>query len=232
MFNKNKVDGKVVIITGGSRGIGKATALLFAKYKAKVVIASRTEKELKQVEKEIKQYTDVLAIKADISKIKDIKDIVNKTIKKFKKIDFLINNAGIAIYKSLKNTTEKEIDDTININVTGLIHLSKEALPYLEKTNGIIVNVSSGAGKYGFPYLSVYCSSKFAVIGFTESLAREQNKVRVYALCPGSVNTKMYMSISPDTDPKSIDQPEDIAEKIFMLCTTNKYRSGSAVDVY
>ena len=115
------------------------------------------------------------------------------------------------------------------MNVKGLIFLTKYLLPKINK-NGLIINISSGAGKRGFGGLAVYCASKFAVLGFTESLAQELRGIKIVSVCPGGVDTDMYMSFS--SGHPSL-KPEHIASKIMEICTEpHKYKSGSSIDVY
>ncbi len=129
-----------------------------------------------------------MGLKCDVSNYSDIKSLVNKSIKRFGKIDILVNNAGIVYFKSLVDTTEEEWDRTIDINLKGAFLFTKEVLQHMieNKSGGIIVNVSSGAGRSGFPNLSSYCASKFGIIGITESLAKEVDdsniKVMQYVL--------------------------------------------------
>ena len=233
LFSKgnNSLKGKVAIVTGGGRGIGKSIALLLADYECKVVIFSRTEKELKETEKEIKQKNvDVLALRADVSKLNDVKRVINGTIKKFVKINILVNNAGIAVYKSLSETNSNEIDNTIDINLKGLIHFTKESLPYIEKENyGRIVNISSGLGKFGMANFAVYCATKFGVIGFTEAIAEElKNNVKAYTVCTGGTDTKMY----PGTNRAFLDKPEKVAKVVLKVCMPDcRIKNGATVDV-
>lgn len=225
---------KVAIVTGGGRGIGRATAIALAKEDCNVVIASRTKKELEQTCSEIKKLNvKCLIVVADVSKPEDVKDIVDKTIKKFKKIDILINNAGVAIGKSLIETSVEEYDSIIDTNLKGVFFGMKYVLPYMIKQReGFIVNISSGAGKHGFSNLSAYCASKFGVIGLTESVAGEVSGygIKVYAVCPGPVDTKMYYDLSST---KASMKPEHVAKRILELCLpSNRKPSGSSIEVY
>ena len=230
--NNNPLKGKVAIVAGAGRGIGKAIALALAEQGCNVVINSRTESELRQAEKEIRaKNADVLAIKADVSNLSDVKKIINQTIKKFGKINILVNNAGIGPYKPLEGHSYKEIDDIIDINLKGLIYFTKEALPYLKKENyARIINISSGIGKVGIANFTVYCATKFGIIGFTQALA-DESKIRVYAVCPGATDTKFYRDNFPYSRNFMIDRPEKVAKVVLRLCISGDFRSGEAVDV-
>ncbi len=235
-----RLEGEVAIVTGGGRGIGKSTALMLAKDGAKIVICSRTVKELEETRKEIENSGgEVLAVKTDVSDKKDVKNLVQRTLSKLGKIDILVNNAGVAISKPLIETTEKEWNSIIDTNLKGPYLCSTEVLPHMIKQKkGVIVNISSGAGKYGFADLAAYCASKFGLIGLTESLAKEVDRqgIRVYAVCPGAVNTKMQGdvgSVLPSIARLLMLQPEDIARKIVPLCYSDcRIRTGSSIEVY
>lgn len=238
---KMRVENKVAIITGSGRGIGKAIALALAKEGCNVAVTARTSNEINQVAKEIKELgIEVLAVKADVSKSTDVRNLVKKTIRKFGRIDILVNNAGIVVIKPLVETTEKEWDDVININLKGAYLCSKEVLPYMIKQgNGVIVSISSGAGHYTFKNLSAYCASKFGLLALTGSLAKEVNNygIRIFAICPGRVSTDMQIQFVGRERFKIFKhfmiQPEKIANKVLELCSnSDKFNSGSCFDIY
>src|ERR671912_849354 len=199
-MNFAKQDKSTAIVTGSTRGIGKETALLLLKNGLNVVISSKSQDNVHNTIQEIhdkfpSKKENVLGLKCDVSKHSDVKTLVDVTINKFGKIDILINNAGIVYYKSIMNTTEEEWDKTIDTNLKGAFLFTKEVLPHMikNKSGGIIINVSSGAGKSGFANLSSNCASKFGIIGLTESVAKEVagDNVKVMAICTGGVYTKM-----------------------------------------
>lgn len=224
------LEGKTAIVTGGSRGIGFATARALAKQGCRVVICSKQQAGLKKAEQELKaEGLDVVAMPCDISKPDNIRKFAAAVKKKFAAVDILVNNAGVGYYELFANTKEEKIKETIDVNITGLVLMTKHVLPLMNK-GGIIINISSGAGKTGYAGLAVYCASKFAVLGFTESLAGELKGVKAVAVCPGGVDTDMYMSMS-GRHPSL--KPEHIAAKITEICTEpGKFRSGQAVEVY
>ena len=137
-------------------------------------------------------------------------------------------------------TTEEEWNKTIDTNLKGIFLFTKEVLPYMieNKSGGIIINVSSGAGKSGFPNLSAYCASKFGIIGLTESVAKEvtDNHVKVMSICPGGVETKMIEDIADNgynLSNRNLMNPEEVAKKIYdMIFNQNDYYNGQSVEFY
>ncbi len=228
-----KLKGQVAIVTGSARGIGRAIAIALAKEGCDVVINSRTKKEVDVTTKEIEKLgVEVLPVVADVSNEKEVNKMINATIKKFGRIDILVNNAGIGLYKDFAKMSSEEINSILDTNLKGLILCTKNTLPHMIKRNyGRIINISSGAGKTGIAGLAVYCATKFGVIGFTEALAGElPNDIKVYAVCPGGVDTKMYVSMF--SEHPSL-KPEDIAKKTLPLCMPDvKTKSGSSIEVY
>jgi NAD(P)-dependent dehydrogenase (short-subunit alcohol dehydrogenase family) len=240
------------IITGSTRGIGKETAiLLFSKMRANVVVCSRTQSEIDLVIKEIKKMSTsdgniddrlfddrLLGIKCDVSKSIEVDHLIRSTIDKFKSIDILVNNAGIVLVKKLIDTSEEEWDKTLNINLKSAFLCTKVILPFMIRNrSGVIVNVSSGAGKTGFPDISAYCASKFGMIGLTQSLAWEVGNynIRVMAICPGEVDTKMQQNVDQDyyvRNKHNMLKPKTVAEKIVeMIIEERRYHNGQSVEI-
>ena len=187
------LSGKVVLITGGSRGIGKAIAVLFLKEGAKVAITSKDTARLEQVRKE---FGDVLTIPADIRNEKKVQSTIQKTIEKFGRLDILVNNAGIfPQVKMLHEIKESEWNDVIDVNLTGQFRFTKAAIPYLQKNGGSIINIASNAGIKAFEnfHADAYTASKAALVLLTKSWALEyaKDKIRVNCICPGLVDTDM-----------------------------------------
>jgi 3-oxoacyl-[acyl-carrier protein] reductase len=236
---------KTAIVTGSGRGIGKETAILLSKNGLNVVLCCRTQREIDSTAKEIKEIINtecaedrILCIRCDVSRSSQVDYLIKSTIEKFKNINVLINNAGIVYIKKLVNTSEEEWDNTINTNLKGAFLCTKAVLPsMIENKSGVIINVSSGAGKTGFPDIAAYCASKFGMIGLTESLAWEtaNYNIKVMAICPGEVSTKMQETTDPDYYRKYKDKmlrPKQVAEKIVeMIFDDKKYRSGQSVDI-
>jgi len=188
-----KLAGRVALITGGSRGIGKAVAKLFANEGASVVISAKDPIRLQKAAKEL---GDVFAVPADIRKESEVQNVVNKIIEKFGRLDILVNNAGIfPKIKSLHEITEDEWNEVIDVNLNGQFRFTKAAITHLQKNGGCIVNISSTAGLKSYENFSAdaYSASKAALVLLTKCWALEyaKNKVRVNCICPGVVETDM-----------------------------------------
>lgn len=227
-----RLKGQTAIVTGGGRGVGRAICLELAREGANIVIAARTEKEIQETARMVEaENRQALALSTDIREEKQVINMVSKAVNTFGRIDILVNNAGVAYRKYLIDTAVEEYDKIMDTNVKGMFLCTKYALPYLFKRRGRVVNLSSGAGKSGIPELSIYCASKFAVIGLTEALALEAgSRLRVYAVCPGGVDTGMYRSLYSD---EPVLKPEDIAKKVLELCLPGTtLPSGTSVEVY
>jgi 3-oxoacyl-[acyl-carrier protein] reductase len=244
-MNLTKQTKYTAIVTGSTRGIGKETALLLLKNGINVIVSSRNQDNIDKILQEIlvefpSKKDNILGLKCDVSNYSDVKSLVNKSIKRFGKIDILVNNAGIVYFKSLLDTTEEEWDRTIDINLKGAFLFTKEVLQYMieNKSGGIIVNVSSGAGRSGFPNLSSYCASKFGIIGITESLAKEvdDSNIKVMAICPGGVDTKMMKDVVNqgfDRSNMKLMKPEEVAKKIYdMIFNQKDYYNGQSIELY
>lgn len=237
---------KVVLITGASRGIGKSTAICFAKNGYNVIInylnSSDEAINLKEY-LERKYNIECIAIKADVSNEDDVINMIDEVIKKFSHIDVLVNNAGIAMDTTLEDKTKDNFEKILDINLIGTFLVSKYVSKYMkEKKNGCIINVSStnGIDTY-YPYSMDYDASKAGVISLTKNLAVELSPyIRVNAVAPGWVNTDM----NKDLDPAYKKQEEEkillnrfandyeIAKVIYFLATSDaSYINGSIIRV-
>jgi 3-oxoacyl-[acyl-carrier protein] reductase len=235
---------RTALVTGSTRGIGKETTLLLLKKGLNVIISSRSQDSVDNVIEEIldkfpSKKENILGLKCDVSKHSEVKTLVDVSVKRFRRIDVLVNNAGIVYFKSIMDTTEEEWDKTIDTNLKGVFLFTKEVLPYMiQNRSGVIINVSSGAGKYGFPNLSTYCASKFGVIGLTESVAKEVTgyNVKIMAICPGGVDTKMIkdiVKVGYNASNRNLIKPEEVANKIYdMIFNQNGYYNGQSVEFY
>lgn len=228
------------LVTGGGRGIGRETATLLSKKDLNVIICSRTQKEIDSAVNEIKSLGNeqIIGRKCDVSDSSQVNTLVNEALEIYGRVDVLINNAGITYVKKLIDTSEEEWDHTLDINLKGAFLFCKAIVPHMVENNyGVIINVSSGAGKVGFEDISAYCASKFGMIGLTESLAREvaNYNIRVMTLCPGEVATKMQEDVDAlyyELNKHKMLHPRTVAEKIVdMIFNDNKYRNGIAVDL-
>ncbi len=189
---------KVALVTGASRGIGKAIALEFAKNNATVIVNYNSDNNGAEsvVLKISKMGKKAVAIKADVSKFEDVATMMRNIKQQFGRIDVLINNAGITMDRTLKNMTQDEWSKVININLTGMFNVTKNALPLIPK-DGRIINISSIAGVMGNFGQCNYAASKAGVIGFTKSLSKELGKhsITVNAIAPGLIESKMTSKI-------------------------------------
>lgn len=201
---------KVVLITGGSRGIGKATAKQFVKEGAKVVIVARKRETLEATINELKSVGGiVIGENADVRDIKQIEKVVSEVIGELGRIDILINDAAVVHWKNFLELKKDDWVSEVDINIKGVLNCTYTVAPYMVKQlDGIIINIASGAGKTGYPQLAVYSATKFAVLGFTQGFAQEvaDKGVRVYAVCPGMTATRMtnYSGMPPEKVAKRI----------------------------
>lgn len=236
---------KVAIITGGTRGIGFAIAKKFLENNAKVVIlGSRKEtvdKALESLKEENKNY-EVDGYYPDLTNENEVRETFEKVKEKYNHIDILVNNAGVSSSMSIENYTMEEYERVENLNIKSVFVCSKEALPYLKETKGVILNTSSMVSIYGQPSGVMYPTSKFAVNGMTKSLAREVAKygIRVNAVAPGITNTDMVKNLPENViEPliKSIPlgrigEPEDIANAfLFLASPLASYITGVVLSV-
>lgn len=245
-----KLKDKVALITGGGTGVGKATAILFAKEGAKVVITGRREHVLqKAVSEADNNNLELEYLVSDISNEEDCKAAVEFTVGKFGRIDILFNNAGVLYKEITHETTTEQWMNTFNINVRGMYLMSKYAIPHmLEQGYGVIVNNSSILGLKASPGFAAYNSSKGAVNQLTRSMALEyaDKGIRVNALCLGTVYTPMadamfeqwgdkdaaqerYISVHPIG---RLAEPEEIAPAVLFLCDDNvSFMTGAMLSV-
>lgn len=201
-----KLKGKVAIITGASKGIGKCIAETFAREGCNLTIASRHFDEISAAAEELKKYNvDVLHLKCDVSNPAEVEEMVKKTVGHFKKIDILVNNAGI--YGPLGLLIDNDLElwaKTININLMGTVMCTKFVLPYMMKTRkGKIINLSGGgSGGSPTPTISAYATSKVAVVRFTEVIAEEVKdyNIQVNSIAPGGVNTRLLDQVLKAAD--------------------------------
>jgi NAD(P)-dependent dehydrogenase (short-subunit alcohol dehydrogenase family) len=230
----NQVTGRVVLITGGNAGIGRAAAIEFAKQGAKVVVSGRREKEGQEVVAGIKASGgEAIFLRADVSKERDVKATIERTLATFGRLDCAFNNAGIEqALTPLPDQTEETYDQIMDINVKGVWLSLKHEIPAMLKTGGgAIVNNASIAGLVGFPEAPIYTASKHAVVGLTKSVALEYAKhnVRVNAVAPAAIETRMFRDFATTPEVKQmlvsahpigrIGQPREIASTVVWLCS-------------
>ena len=222
-----ELNGKTAFITGAARGIGKATALHLAKEGVNIGLIARTESALKEVASEIEGLgVKVAYAVADVSSKEQVEAAVASLTSDLGTTDILINNAGVASFAPVLEMDPEEWKKIIDVNVMGTYYVTRAVLPQLiEKNGGDIINISSTNGLGGAATASAYSASKFAVIGFTESLAQEvrRNNIRVSALTPSTVATDLALDLNliKENNESKIMQPEDIAEFIVSQLKLN-----------
>lgn len=212
--------GKTVIITGGSSGIGKACAIRFAKEGANVVIVGRNIEKLQKTAAELLEITpQVLSIPADVGIYTDCEKIISETVQYFGNIDILINNAGISMRGMLSDTKVEVLQQVMKTNFWGTVYCTKLALPYLLKSKGSVVGISSIAGKKGLPGRSAYSASKFAMEGFLETIRSENMNSRLHVLiaCPGFTSSGIR---NEALGPEGLPQKESPRDEHSMMTAT------------
>lgn len=217
------LQGKVALITGAGRGIGRAIALTLAQEDVAVAVLARTEKEVQETVKEIeKQKGRALPFIADITQAEPIRRCVETILQKWNQIDILINNAGFAKFKPFEELSLEEWKQTIDVNLTGTFIVTQSVLPnMIQRKSGTIINISSVSGLRPIPKQSAYCASKHGVIGLTTTLAMEMKpyNIRVHAICPGGVITRLSQENMSERDMSDWMMPEDVAHTVLYLLT-------------
>lgn len=213
--------GKTALITGAGRGIGRATAIAFAKEGINVGLVGKTAANLEEVAKELSEYgVNVTMATADVSDNESVIAAVEHVKAELGPIDILINNAGIGKFGKFLELSPEEFKNIIDVNLMGVYYVTRAVLPeMIERQAGDIINISSTAGQKGAPVTSAYSASKFGVLGLTESLMLEVRKhnIRVSALTPSTVATDLAFAENlTDGNPDKVMQPEDLAEVMVM----------------
>lgn len=236
---------KVVFVTGGSRGIGKAISLKYAENGYNVVINYvSTNTDIEKLEKEFKEKgAESLILKADVSKVEEVENVVNKAIERFGKIDVLVNNAGVTKDGLLLRMKEEDFDKVIEINLKGTFITTKSVLPYMmKKRDGKIINLSSVVGVTGNAGQCNYAASKAGIIGFTKSAAKElaSRNIRVNAVAPGFIDTDMTSVLGEDIKENINSQipmrrmgiSREIANVVYFLGSDeSSYITGQVINV-
>ena len=246
-MNNKIFSGKVALVTGGTSGIGKTTAIEFARAGAKVVLTGRREKEGAQVVAEIKKLGgDAGFVRADVARDADVKGMVDFTVDKFGRLDIAFNNAGVEWMGPLDQATEAEYRRVFDINVWGVLNSMRHEITVMLKTGGgAIVNTSSVAGHVGMGQVSIYTASKHAVEGLTKALALEfaKQNIRINAVAPGAIATEMFDrfagkhsevldSLQSLIPVGRIGAGEEIAAAVLYLCSDNaKFTTGTSLVV-
>jgi 3-oxoacyl-[acyl-carrier protein] reductase len=224
-----RLGGNVALVTGGSRGIGRAISLALASEGAAIVLAARSPEHLEEAAQSIRQAGGQAEIVVtELTREDAIRHLVQTTQDKFGRLDILINNAGITHSARFDETRTEDLDRCWAINARAPFLLCREALPLLRRAPaGFIVNISSVVGVKGYPLQSAYTASKHALRGMTISLAEElrDTNIRVHVVCPGGVDTSMASNVRPDIRKQDLIHPAEVAELVLYLVT----RQGNAV---
>ena len=228
---------RVAIVTGGSRGIGKAIALAFAREGAQIAIVGRNLARAEEVANQIESNGGrAIALHADVSIEADVARMVEQVLSHFGKIDILVNNAGVNLpYRRVVDLTVEEWSHVVGVNLTGPFLCARAVLPsMISQHYGKIINIASIGGRKGAAGRIPYRPTKAAIINFTECLAAEvkEHNIDVNAICPGAVDTDMLREISGRRR-EDADSPEKIAAvAVFLACEEGRGITGTAVDVF
>ena len=238
------LEGKVAIVTGAGRGIGRAIALALAKAGADICVTARTEEQINQTAELVRsQNRKAVAVPADAAVAGSVEGVVNKTIAELGGVHFLINNAGVLVPKSLLETSETEFDRVMDTNVKSMFHFTKAVGPHFINNNyGRIVNIASVGAFIAAPFRSTYHTSKGAVVMFTKSMAIEwaKHNILINAVAPGYIETDLISDISSDETRLSqylkaiplrrLGKVEEMAQLVAFLCSDlASYMTGSVI---
>lgn len=250
MTARDCMTGKVAFITGAGQGIGRATALLFAKHGAAVGLLDIAADSVHAVAEEIKHGGGrAFAINGDVSRKSDVEDAIGQTVKAFGSLHVLVNNAGVTLTRPFVETSSDDVDFLVGVNLKGVIHASQVAIPFMiEAKGGAIVHDASNAGLVGRPWQSVYGATKAGIVSLTKSMALSlaKDKIRVNCICPGSIDTPMLRSALASTGDFEgnwrktelviplgrIGEPNDIAAATLFLASDDAgYITGVSLPV-
>lgn len=226
-----KLNKRIALVTGASRGLGKAISLALANEDATVIVTATDKTRLKPVADKIKKSGgNAEIIPADLTKENDIISLIEQTKNTFGKLDILINNAGVTQSSKIEDTPTEKWDLCMAVNARAPFILCRQALPLLYKSDqAAVINIASVVGIKGYPLQSAYTASKHALRGMTMSLAEELKKtrIRVHLLCPGGIDTDLVTQVRPDIKKDELMKPEEIAELVIYLLT---HRGNAVLD--
>lgn len=230
-----KLEGKTAIIVGGGRGLGRATAIMFAKEGANVIVSARTKSETQKVANEINNLGyKAIDIPTDATDAAQVTRLIDETVKKFGKIDILVNCQGDWLIKPLLETNEKEWDHIINTNLKSVFLTCKAVLPIMIKNKqGHIFNIGSKWGMWypGGKMSSAYKASKMGLIGFSKAIADEhaENGIGVHCICPAPMDTPMRWEATPNSKKEKLLRPETVADIMVMIASHDNLRLSEVI---
>jgi len=227
-----RLDGKVAIVTGGSKGIGRGIGVALAREGARVVLAARHKDELQRTVDELReQKLEVTGIQADVSREEDVQRLVDGAVQAYGRLDILVNNAGVGYLKPITELSVQEFDTMWGTNVRGVFLMTKAAIPQLQRAGGgDVIHIASLAGKNIMKNGSGYCATKWALRGFAGSMmldVREHN-IRTITICPGSVETSFSKTGKKGSN---IPRPEDVGTAVVFAVTAEGRAMFSEIDL-
>lgn len=238
MAEKKALDGKTLIVTGAGRGIGRAIALSAARAGASVVLASRTEEQLQEVVREVASFGGAaVGVPCDVRRAADVERLVARAVAETGRLDAVVSNAGVFVWKPFERLTEEEWDTVLDTNLKATYLLVRTALPELKKSRGRIVNVASIHGTAGDANVAAHCAAKFGLVGLTKALALELRPagISVNAVCPGSTENRSR-NLEPTPHDKPLEEKLDafdVAESVlFLLSPAAATITGAVLDVW
>lgn len=245
-----KLEGKVAILTGASKGIGEGIAKVFVKYGAKVVLGARGEAVLEFAQQLREEGYEAIGVQVDVTDKKSVEEFVQTAVDTYGTVDILVNNAGVCILGDLLDTDEVQRDYHIDVNIKGVWNVTKAVLPYMiAQKDGKIVVMSSVTGDLvADPGEAAYAMTKAALVGFTKAMARElaDKNIRVNAICPGYVRTPLVEGMAKQSDPENPERaiqaianavplgrladPKEVGElAAFLSCEESSYITGTQI---
>ena len=214
------IENQIAVVTGAGRGIGRAIAVELGKLGAQVVVAARSRSELEETARAIGAKASV--IPTDVRKKDELYRLFEQVVDVLGPVDILVNAAGLGIFGPVVDFSDEDFETLIETNLRGIFFACRFVLPsMIERKRGHIINIASIAGKVGSAHRSIYCASKFGVVGFTESLAEEvrQFGIRASLICPGSTDTRFSPSETSGKSRERMLRPEDVAHAVRMIVT-------------
>jgi len=227
-----RLEGKVAVVTGGGRGIGRAVALGLAREGARVVVAARSTGQVSQVAEEIARHGgEAVAVECDVSQEDAVKAMISEVINRYGRLDVLVNNAGVGNIRPVWGTPQASFERVLAVNLVGTFLCTKHAWrPMRQGGGGAIINVSSLGGLHGYPLLSAYCASKWGQIGFTLACAEEgkADGIRVNAIAPGKADTAFRAQIAEDKS-RMLKAEDHVGACIFLASDDARFVTGQVI---